>query len=255
MNAKFKMQNLQYKIQSSKSKNFTFYILHSTFRRPRGFTLIEVLVAGAILSLVLAALYGAFSRTLTSKHVAEERAARSRVARIVLLRISEDLQASFPFAPDNARFISRTFRESAFPEDALSFIALAYRPLTDANAEGDLCEIGYALVPDPEVPAYRQLVRRVQPDLVADRDATRDIYPLLVQVRGLRFRFFDGRTWREEWGRENTQNTLPRAVEVVLYLADPSTGSLQAGDPAEKVVAFSTVIDLPLAKRQSAGAS
>jgi len=220
-----------------------------------GFTLIEVLVAGAILSLVLAALYGAFSRTLTSKQVAEERAARSRAARIVLLRIGEDLQASFPFAPDNTRFIGRTFRGGTFPEDALSFVSLAHRPLTGVSSESDLCEIAYALIPDPHIPTYRQLVRRVRPDLAADRDATGDAYPLLVQVRGLRFRFFDGRTWREEWGRENTQNALPRAVEVVLYLADSSSGRLRAGDPAEAVVTFSTVIDLPLAKLLRAGPS
>ncbi|MGH7962725.1 MAG: type II secretion system protein GspJ [Candidatus Binatia bacterium] len=222
---------------------------------PKGFTLIEVLVAGAILSLVLAALYGAFSRTLTSKRLAEERVALSRAARIVLLRIGEDLQASFPFAPDNSRFISRTFRGGAFPEDTLSFVSLAHPPLTGAGAEGDLSEISYALVPDPQVPTYRQLVRRVRPDLAADREAAGDIYPLLVQVRGLRFRFFDGRNWREEWGRENTQNKLPRAVEVVLYLAAPSTGRRRAGDSGEAVVAFSTIVDLPLAKLQHAETS
>src|SRR5262249_33269449 len=63
----------------------------------KGFTLLEVLVASAILSIVLAILYGVFSRTLTSKQIAEEQSAQARAARIVLLRVGDDLQSSLPF--------------------------------------------------------------------------------------------------------------------------------------------------------------
>ena len=49
------------------------YWLLATRYSTRGFTLLEVLVASSILSIVLAILYGVFSQTLTSKQIAEER--------------------------------------------------------------------------------------------------------------------------------------------------------------------------------------
>ncbi len=207
-----------------------------------GFTLLEVLVASAILSLVLAALYGVFSRTLASKRLAEERADRSRSARIVLLRMGEDLQASFPFTRGNARFSGETRRTNAFPEGALSFVSFAHTPVSSAGHESDLNEIGYALLPDPEAPGSYYLVRRVNldpgiTDLAADQRPEKEAYPLLSRVRGLRFRFFDGHTWREEWGQDDTRDKLPRAVEATLYLPDSH----------EEVVEFSTIVDLPLA--------
>jgi len=206
-----------------------------------GFTLLEVLVASAILSLVLAALYSVFSRTLESKRLTEERTARARTARIVLLHMGEELQASFPFAGRDARFTGATRLADAFPEGELSFISCSPTPLTSAGHESDVNEIGYALLPDPQAPSYRQLIRRVSLDpgissSAVDRDRHREEYPLLSGIRGLRFRFFDGRIWREEWGREDTRDKLPRAVEATLYL-----------DDSQEVVEFSTVIDLPLA--------
>jgi general secretion pathway protein J len=208
----------------------------------RGFTLLEILVASAILSLVLAALYGVFSRTLASKRLAEERADRSRSARIVLLRMGEDLQASFPFARGNARFSGETRQTTAFPEGALSFVSFAHTPVSSAGHESDLNEIGYALLPDPQAPGSYYLVRRVSldpgvTDPVADQSLEKEAYPLLSRVRGLRFRFFDGHTWREEWGQDDTRDKLPQAVEATLYLPDSH----------EEIVEFSTIVDLPLA--------
>lgn len=221
--------------------------------RTAGFTLLEVLVASAILSLLLAALYGVFSRTLASKRFAEERATRARAARLVLLRIGQDLQAAFPPLSGRFHFTSETHRTEAFPEDSLAFLSLAQASLGGADPAGDLYEIAYALVPDPDSLSQRTLVRRVTLDL-AVRDAAiarqppDEAYPLLSQVRGLRFRFFDGRHWREEWGQDDTQGTLPQAVEVVLYLVASGPATLRRGEPHEEVVTFSTVIDLPVAR-------
>lgn len=215
----------------------------------RGFTLLELLVAGAILSLVLAALYGVFSRTLASKRLTEERAARSRAARIVLLRLGEELQAAVPPRADTFRFTGAPRRTGAFPEDSVSFVSLAAVPLTSASPESELCQIAYALAPDPLIPAQRQLMRRVTRDLAVDRDPDGESDSLLAQVRGLRFRFFDGRNWREDW--DNTEDRLPQAVEVVLYLDDTQSDTSRSDRPRrDDVTAFSTVVDLPLAATQ-----
>jgi type II secretion system protein J len=210
----------------------------------RGFTLLEIMVACAILGLVVAALYGVFSRTLGSKRLAEERMANVRAARIALWRIGEDLQASFPLT-GSLGFLGETRREGEFPQDSLSFVSAAHTLLTSRGAEGTLCQIGYTLMPDPQVSTQHQLVRRVQIDVRADQDASGEVAALLSHVRGLRFRFFDGQNWLEEWGKDKTQGTLPQAVEVTLYL----------GGPDARVAVFSTVVTLPLAGSRRFGVS
>jgi general secretion pathway protein J len=213
--------------------------------RMQGFTLLEVMVACAILSLVLAALYGVFSRTLTSKRMAEERVARARAARVVLLRIGEDLRGSFPLATAYGGFAGETRRREDFPTASLSFISTAHPLLTSQASEGGLCRIGYRLVSDSTMPTRYQLVRSVQLDIRADQDATENEMTLLRQVRGLRFRFFDGQNWIEEWGVGRPRGRLPYAVEMTLFLEGPR----------DEGVTFSTVTDLPLAGSPRPGVS
>src|SRR5215470_709964 len=186
----------------------------------QGFTLLEVLVASAILSIVLAALYGVFSRTLASKRLAEERAARARVARIVLMRIGEDLQSVLPPTTNNAFFKGETRAARNFSDDALSFVTLTHTASSRLAPEGELSEIAYLLEPDPVHTNQKQLVRRVHFVLSPPGNATEEREPLLPDVQGLRFRFFDGRTWREDWRPEQEQNQLPQAVEAAVDLTD-----------------------------------
>jgi general secretion pathway protein J len=227
----FRLQALGFRLRT------TGYWLLTISYWQKGFTLLEVLVASAILSVVLAALYGVFSRTLESKRVVDEHVARARAARIVLLRISEDVRASFPLSTTDVHFVSETRNHGSFPQSSLAFVSTGQVPLTHTGAEGDLSEIRYTLIPDPAAPTQRQLVRRVSSTLVAERLRTEADIPLLSQVHGLQVRFFDGRTWHDEWGQGNTRTRLPLAVEVMLFLAGPT----------EEVLEFSTVVDLPLA--------
>ena len=230
------------KVKGQRSKN---YVLRFTSSPPHGFTLLEVLVASTILSLMLAALYGVFSQTLTSKRIAEERLNRSRAARVVLLRLGEELQSSLALSPSNAGFVGYTRYDGLLPEARLSFVAALPTPLTARAAAPS--EIHYWLSPDPNQARLFSLVRWGNPAIpidAADRlpssesslesspylrpfavspTAARDAFVLLHKVRGFRLRFFDGRQWREEWGQnenDGTQGRIPRAVEMLLYLDD-----------------------------------
>jgi type II secretion system protein J len=233
--------NSKTKVRGLGLKNSGCWLL-ATGYYSRGFTLVEILVASTILGVVLAALYGVFSRTLESKRLTEERTSRARSARIVLFCLGEDLQASFSFARSDSRFIGETRRTNTFPEGSLSFVSFSRLPVSSVGHESDVSKIAYSLIPDPQGPGYRQLVRQVSPDpgivdpIVAQERGS-EAYPLLSRVRGLRFRFFDGQVWRDEWGQNNTKEQLPRAVEATLYL----------DDSREEVAEFSLVVELPLA--------
>jgi len=247
------MKNVQrsmFNLQDYEDRNTGYWLL-ATGYSSRGFTLLEILVASAILSIVLAILYGVFSRTLTSKQIAEEQSAQSRAARIVLLRIGDDLQASLPFSSENVRFVGQTYQTKHLPEASLSFISIGGFFLTSGGHEGDWYEVAYKLIPDPYSPTERQLVRRTRispatPSAPENRVPEGETLPLLTGVQGLRFRFFDGRVWHDEWGKEQTRAQLPRAVEVELYLTNKTATTRHK---EAEVVAFSTVVDLPLASQ------
>jgi len=232
----------------------TDYVLRAVLSSSssKGFTLLEVLVASSILSLVLAILYGVFSQTLMSKQIAEERTALSRTARVVLLRIGEDLQASFPFTAENARFVGTTRRTSTFPQASITFLSFMNAQLTNVGREGDWSEIAYDLVPDPLAPSLWQLVRRVRLSSESAQSVSEgEVFPLLSRVQGLRLRFFDGRGWVEEWGQDRTRGRIPQAVEVDLMLAENENRRRQRILQSETVT-FSTLVDLPLARPVSA---
>ena len=264
MSSKFKVQSSKFKVL-----RFTFYVLRFTSRsraltfpapilRRGGFTLLEVLVASAILSLMLAALYGVFAQTLQSKQLVQDEVSRARSARVVLLRIGEELQSSFPLTRSDTRFVGHTNYEGPVPEAVLSFVSLVATPLAGSGAMPR--QIHYRLVPDPSRSLFFSLVRWENPGLqrqgqgdAQNTPNTRDTqnslpdsgeaFPVLSEVRGFSVRFYDSQRWRDGWGHDDTRSQLPRAVELVLYL-----------DNAGKDVApFSTVVDLPLAGSQHVG--
>jgi hypothetical protein len=173
--------------------------------------------------------------------------------------MGEDIQASFPFAPEDARFVGTTRRTSTFPQGSLSFMSFVNAQLTDVGREGDWSEIVYDLVPDPSAPTLWQLMRRVYFGSEAARDVRQgeqdaQVVPLLSRVQGLRFRFFDGHTWSEDWGRDRTKARIPQAVEVELALALAETSGRQHTEPFASAV-FSTLVDLPLAQPNGAEGS
>jgi type II secretion system protein J len=232
------------KVKSQKSKVKGLATDNASYWLPTtgysGFTLLEVLVASTILSLILAALYGVFSQTLASKRLMEERAERARTARIALLRIGEDLQSALPPTESNLRFIGETRPSRDYPEDTLSFATLTRTASTNRAPEGDLNTIGYTLEPDPTDITQKQLVRRVRFALSTESRAADEIAPLLPQVQGLRFRFFNGRNWQDNWKSDSTQDGLPQAVEATVYVADARG----------KITPFATIFALPLAEKK-----
>ncbi|MGE4090053.1 MAG: type II secretion system protein GspJ [Candidatus Binatia bacterium] len=185
------------------------------------------------------------------KRQVEQRTTLSRTARVVLQRIADDVQASFSLSPENARFRGDTQPTSVFPHSSFSFLSFASTHLTDSGREGGWSEISYALVPDPSDAELWQLVRwaHFDPSEPQTQDSETDnseAIPLLTGVQGFRVRFFDGRTWREEWNQEKTPGRLPQAIEIELVVAVAERRERTYG-AAREVATFSTLVDVPLA--------
>jgi hypothetical protein len=164
------------------------------------------------------------------------------MARTTLLRMTQDLQGSFTLpSTGGALYLASTdHRDGSLPQDTLTFFSFAYQPLSTGGRETDQGWINYFIERHPQdsrsVEQSAWLMRQIShtPNPTDGFTPPEQTFPLLERIDGLRFRFFDGKRWVEEW---QTTATLPPAVEITLYLADS----------LEKVREFSTVIDLPLA--------
>lgn len=120
---------------------------------PEGaFTLIEILVALAIFSIALTAIYGSFASALASKERAETHAQVFRTGRLAISRMAEDLQAAF--FPDTGKaaasqtkakplFRSLHFGDEERPLDSIVFSTLSSRPSGIAGRETDQRVVTY----------------------------------------------------------------------------------------------------------------
>src|SRR5438445_357233 len=62
----------------------------------RGFTLLEIMVATAILGIVMLTVYGVLARALIAKNHSEERAELYASGREVVLKIADELEGALP---------------------------------------------------------------------------------------------------------------------------------------------------------------
>jgi general secretion pathway protein J len=229
-------------------------------RAQRGFTLLEIMVATAILGIVLVTVYGVLSRALYAKNHAEERADLYAAGREIVLKMADELEGALPpTAGRNIGFIGVAGNERA-PTDAVQFDVVIRRVFSASQGRGGRALVSYSLDPLKDTPNLYALRRQEQlltdPALEGDTAAeegaeqepaepTAYAAYLIDQVAGLRFRYLDPQTgeWLDSWDTTAVTNGqqappgLPGAIEITLFLADNQGG----------VHDFGTIVDLPLA--------
>ena len=138
----------------------------------RGLTLVEVLVALAVLAMIGVLLYGAFDSLSHGKKAEGIRGDRARQGRQAILRMTREIQSAF-LSMHNPANVSLQTRVVAFvgqnsqPFDRLDFQAFAHRRIVANSHESDQAEVGYFAAADPDVDGKMDLVRREQtpPDM------------------------------------------------------------------------------------------
>jgi prepilin-type N-terminal cleavage/methylation domain-containing protein len=237
-------------------------------RDRRGFTLLEVTITLAILSVVLAIVYGVFSQTIAGKDLAERRADESAGVRGALARIARDLESARPvlstipapaqagaagptpttrstLLPQRGLFLARVHTEGSAALDDMAFTTFLHRPTATAFAARDLGIVHYfvaAIEPRSETLAlYRETVFSLSGDAFdADKPNPAASTMILPGVTGLDFRFFDGSDWVESWDSADSRNFAPApvAVQIALSVADRDGN-------AER---YLTSVDVPMAR-------
>ncbi len=208
----------------------------------RGFTLIEVLLAVFIGSIVLTVLYASFFQINRAKDRIEEELELYHEARIVMSKITKDLATAFPRGLVNSQSTNITapfFSGVKEGENSrLSFTSLSRTPTRDAR-ESDQTEISYFLEPIEDSDLFA-LVRRDNPTFETDTGGTE--YAISERVAGFNLTYLpkipdtgEVQEYTSEWN-SNEALALPAAVNVNLVLKNPRGEDVQ----------FSTLVMIPI---------
>lgn len=199
-------------------------------RRAEGLTLVEILVAMAILAMVSLMVYGAFDQTFRNKRIVEEAQDRNHVVRLALTRMARELSMAYVSVqvnPNLGLVTTRTaFVGSGFSGSSrLDFTAFAHQRLYADAHESDQCEISYFVGRDRDRAGVKNLLRRTQRRIDDDPRRGGLVQILVDNVRELTLHYLDPQTWEwaEEW--DTTQaagqsNRLPAQVKIVLLAED-----------------------------------
>jgi type II secretion system protein J len=213
-----------------------------TSRSARAFTLVEILIAMGILSLILAAIYSSWTAILRASKVGRDAAAAVQRARMAGRIIDEALGSAMLFSanPSYYAFIAENGDRAS-----LSFVArLSSSFPRQGRFEGlDVRRLTFALEPGRD--GSRNLVLRQRP-LVMEMDEDERQYPLVLatHVKELKSEFWDPRLddWIDEWKQTNS---LPTLVKVTLKLGD-NNFSTQAREQITRIVSLPAIAVAPM---------
>jgi prepilin-type N-terminal cleavage/methylation domain-containing protein len=222
-------------------------------RLRNGFTLLELTVAMAMVSMLMLSMYTALSVTIRAKRSATAAVAPTRAGTLAADMIAQDLQTVLPptglfagafigtqqMGPNGGRADTLEFYCIGSDAGATGSTALGATSQESPLAEG-IRRVDLLIHPEVQPPA---LVRQVSRNLLPTVQPPPEEEILCRGVRSLTIRYFDGEAWQDSWDSTGAGDVLPLAVSVTLEVNDP-----QSVDPMAKPLVVSRVIPLACAK-------
>jgi prepilin-type N-terminal cleavage/methylation domain-containing protein len=214
-----------------------------TRRAPRGFTLIEMMLAIGVLALILAMLASSFSTIAHSKVHAEGRLMVDREGRALLWQLTKELRNAVqtPYTASNVALFGNGHMSGGVAVDTITlstFNGGHRRALTGMTPE---TIVTYNLMSNPDQPGWYVLQRSQQSGLLTST-ATPQTTVLANNVLSLHFRYFDGQKWSESW----ESPSLPRGRQLPAAVAI----QIQMAAPGGRVMDFATQVTVPMAIQQ-----
>lgn len=208
-------------------------------RRQRGFSMMEIMIAVGLVSIIGAMLYGGISRSIDTKEQIEQISDRYDEVRIAMNRMATEISMAYLSDHYNReeRRTKTLFREDEEGAgERLVFTSFSHaRRVRDAR-ESDQNVLAYWVDTDPYDSSYQSLLRREKPridertgeDLLDDAEAHTDV--LCSRVHDVVFDYWDetDKEWDEEWDSDSLEraNKLPPRVRIKMTV-DGEDGAQQ----------------------------
>jgi len=217
-----------------------------TIKCYEGFTLLEVLVSMAILVIIMAALYSAYTTNVEAIQIARQNGEVHQAARIVLERMTKDLQSamiqvSMPSEKIKLGLVGEDREIDGRRADRIDFTTVTHLALNEKVPASDLCEIGYMIEEDPEAKTL-VLFRRDDPSVDEDFTTGGSLQEMARNVLEFKLTYEDSRG--EESTKWNTLEGMPASGLPVLIKI-----RLVLKDELDREHLFSTTIHPELAER------
>jgi len=188
-----------------------------TKKRPGGFTLVEILLTMAILSVILVLLLSSFTGAGRGLEILTDRSGSFRQLRITMDRMGSDLEGAFAsIGAETTVFTCRQDQFSGKPASTVIFTAYVLPDVTGSRPPADLVKIKYF----PKISDDGKFIElhREQSDLpLIENKIPTSESRLASRLLGFRVELFDGTAWQKEWPPPGaTKWLLPKKVNLVL---------------------------------------
>ncbi len=214
-------------------------------RRGRAFTLIEIMVAMAIMGMIVMAIYSSWMAIVKGRAVGVAAATAAQRERMSIRVIEEALMSAQLFA-ENAKLYSFV-AENGGDDSSLSFVSrLTDSFLRSGKFEGfNVRRVTFSIEAGKSSSGYgseNRLVLRQNPILLEmDEDEVENPIVLARNVKEFKVEFWDTRLgdWIDEW---TTTNQLPKLVKVFLSVNRENQKGYQPSKAYDEVT---RIIGLP----------
>ncbi|AMV71369.1 type II secretion system protein GspJ [Desulfuromonas carbonis] len=180
----------------------------------RGFTLIEVLVAVIVTSLLLLTVYGVFTTVDGARQRVEGDAERFHQARVIFDRIGRELHGVYWSASNlQTRF------QGGLNQAGLSYLELSTTTATPQSGGGGIVVVRYEMQPDPDHVGTFMLLRSER-QLFTEAFGATDTLRMAGGIESFNLRFFARGAWHDNW--DAASGGLPALVELTLNEASPA---------------------------------
>ena len=219
-------------------------------------TLIEVMIAVALLTLVMAFAWGGYSVSIRQQQRMQDINERLHGVEQAINRIIRDLATAFITAhgTDEAQMKIRYQTKFLGTENRIDFTSMGNIRMYKDEKVGDQAEISYytARISNDTGELVNTLIRRQQAPINDDFTKGGTILPLLENIREFNLAYWDDAKaeiavgsdgWIKEWDTEHSEykDRLPSRVKIEVLIDDPLGGS--------EPVLFSTQAEIHLTNR------
>ena len=210
-------------------------------------TLIEVMIAVAIMGMISAVVWGGFSQTIATRARVTEGLDRSQEVTSALERMARELSQAFVSThlnPNQSLQVVQTLFEGIDhgDRDRLNFTSFSHQRLyRDAN-ESDQNELSYFITDHPTDRDVRILARREAVRIDERPDQGGRIEILLSDIEEFDVEYLDHLTgqWLRSWSTiqaAGQPNRLPAQIKIRIVTKHPTTG---------RPITLATRIELPM---------
>ena len=202
--------------------------------RARGFTLLELLIAVVVFSIVLAAINAVFYGALRLRNKTTSSLDQAWTLEHTLALLQQDLAnlvvpgGKLSGALQTSPVAGKNTSTSTAPNQALLNQPGQASPefytatgiLDEYTPWAEVQKVSYYLIPPTNGGYGKDLVRAVTRNLLPTLQEQPVSTPLLSGVESIFFLYFDGVQWQDTWDSTTASTPLPRAIKVQVTMAN-----------------------------------